>query len=183
MSLSSFPLTTCVTGDRDVHSLVGYHYVAAACSDALIRYVYVCIMSVDTESIMCSKDLSPGPFPAFQCSTLKSGSIVPHHSVHVWCPCNPTTKCSQIIVIHSFSIEPHSQCLHSPHLTYCTGSTSIMRKRSSSYLYRHSLSTTNASCVSVTSSITPSPSLMACPVHHKPFSALLPLMAEWLYGA
>ena len=38
MSLSSFPLTCCVAGDRDEHSLVGCHYVAAGCSDALIRY-------------------------------------------------------------------------------------------------------------------------------------------------
>ena len=38
MSLSSFPLTHCVSGDRDALSLVGYHYVAAGCSDALIRY-------------------------------------------------------------------------------------------------------------------------------------------------
>ena len=35
MSLSSFPLTSCVTGD--LHSLVDHHYVAAGCSDALIR--------------------------------------------------------------------------------------------------------------------------------------------------
>lgn len=38
MSLSSFPLTCCVADDRDAHSLVGYHYVAAGCSDALVRY-------------------------------------------------------------------------------------------------------------------------------------------------
>lgn len=39
MSLSSFPLTSLVASDGDAHSLNGYHYVAAGCSDALIRQV------------------------------------------------------------------------------------------------------------------------------------------------
>ena len=38
MSLSSLPLICCVAGDRDAQSLAGCHYVAAGCSDALIRY-------------------------------------------------------------------------------------------------------------------------------------------------
>jgi hypothetical protein len=44
MSLSSFPLTSCVAGDRDANSLVGYHYVAVGCSDALIRYASLCTL-------------------------------------------------------------------------------------------------------------------------------------------
>lgn len=39
MSLSSFPLTSFVAGGGDTHSYRGYHYVAAGCSDAVVRYV------------------------------------------------------------------------------------------------------------------------------------------------
>ena len=32
-----------MVGDRDALSLVGYHYVAAGCSDAHTRYVSCCV--------------------------------------------------------------------------------------------------------------------------------------------
>ena len=50
MSLSSLPLICCVAGDRDAQSLAGYHYVAAGCSDALVRYASR-TFSVDLEII------------------------------------------------------------------------------------------------------------------------------------